>query len=154
MPGTEQEYGGIIRHGAKMIYAWSEATVPKIVMAIGKVVGGARPAMCSWELKPDFIFAWPTARMIVMGAEGAVNICRKSELADAKEKGEDVEALRQQYIAEYEEEFYNPYKASEFGKFEDVIEPADSRRVIINTLEMFKNKQVVLPAKKHGNIPL
>ncbi len=154
MPGTEQEYGGIIRHGAKMIYAWSEATVPKIVMAIGKVVGGARPAMCSWELKPDFIFAWPTARMIVMGAEGAVKICRKSELAAAKEAGEDVAALQQKYIEEYEEEFYNPFKASEFGKFEDVIEPADSRRVIINTLEMFKDKQVVLPAKKHGNIPL
>ncbi len=79
---------------------------------------------------------------------------KKYKKAQGKEKGEDVEALRQQYIAEYEEEFYNPYKASEFGKFEDVIEPADSRRVIINTLEMFKNKQVVLPAKKHGNIPL
>ncbi len=92
--------------------------------------------------------------MIVMGAEGAVKICRKSELAAAKEAGEDVAALQKQYIEEYEEEFYNPFKASEFGKFEDVIEPADSRRVIISTLELFKNKQVVLPAKKHGNMPL
>lgn len=154
MPGTQQEFGGIIRHGAKMLFAWSEATVPKIVLAVGKVVGGARPAMCSWELRPDFIFAWPTARIIVVGAEGAVDICRKHELADAKNSGQDVAALRNQFIEEYKKEFYNPYKAAEYGKFEDVIEPAETRKVIIRTLEMFKNKQVVLPAKKHGNIPL
>ena len=154
MPGTNQEFGGIIRHGAKMLYAWSEATVPKIVMAVGKVVGGARPAMCSWELHPDFIFAWPTAQMVVVGAEGAVDICRKHELKAAEENGEDVAALRERYIEEYKEEFFNPYKAAEYGKFEDVIEPADSRRIIINTLRLFKNKQVVLPAKKHGNMPV
>ena len=154
MPGTNQEYGGIIRHGAKMIYAWAEATVPKIVMAVGKVVGGARPAMCSWELRPDFIFAWPTAQMVVVGAEGAVDICRKHELKRAEESGEDVAALRAHYIEEYKEEFFNPYKAAEYGKFEDVIEPAESRRVIIRTLELFQNKQVVLPAKKHGNMPV
>lgn len=154
MPGTNQEYGGIIRHGAKMIYAWAEATVPKIVMAVGKVVGGARPAMCSWELHPDFIFAWPTAQIMVVGAEGAVDICRKRELTQAKEAGADVAALRTQYIQEYQEEFGNPYKAAECGKFEDVIEPADTRRVIIRTLELFRNKQVSLPLKKHGNIPV
>ena len=154
MPGTNQEFGGIIRHGAKMLYAWSEATVPKIVMAVGKGVGGARPAMCSWELHPDFIFAWPTAQMVVVGAEGAVDICRKHELKAAEENGEDVAALRERYIEEYKEEFFNPYKAAEYGKFEDVIEPADSRRIIINTLRLFKNKQVVLPAKKHGNMPV
>ena len=154
MPGTNQEYGGIIRHGAKMIYAWAEATVPKIVMAVGKVVGGARPAMCSWELRPDFIFAWPTAQMVVVGAEGAVDICRKHELKRAEESGKDVAALRAHYIEEYKEEFFNPYKAAEYGKFEDVIEPAESRRVIIRTLELFQNKQVVLPAKKHGNMPV
>lgn len=154
LPGVDQEFGGIIRHGAKMLYAWAEATVPKIVMAVGKVVGGARPAMCSWELRPDFIFAWPSAQMIVVGAESAVDVCRKSELKAAKEAGENVAALRQQYIKEYEQEFANPYKAAEFGKFEDIIEPAQSRSVIIKTLELFRNKQVVLPARKHGNIPL
>ena len=154
MPGIEQEFGGIIRHGAKMLYAWSEATVPKIVMAVGKVVGGARPAMCSWELHPDFIFAWPSAQMYVVGPESAVDICRKRELAAAGKAGKDVAALRQEYLEEYRKEFMNPYKACEYGKFEDIIEPAESRKVIIHALEMFKNKQVVLPARKHGNIPL
>jgi len=154
LPGINQEFGGIIRHGAKMLYAWAEATVPKIVMAVGKVVGGARPAMCSWELHPDFIFAWPTAQMVVVGAESAVDVCRRRELKSAEDAGEDVEVLRQQYIDEYTKEFVNPYKAAEFGKFEDIIEPADSRCVIIRTLELFQNKKVVLPARKHGNIPL
>lgn len=154
MPGIEQEFGGIIRHGAKMLYAWSEATVPKIVMAVGKVVGGARPAMCSWELHPDFIFAWPSAQMYVVGPESAVDICRKKELKAAEAAGQDVAALRQEYIEEYRQEFMNPYKACEYGKFEDIIEPAESRKVIIHALEMFKNKQVILPARKHGNIPL
>ena len=154
MPGKDQEFGGIIRHGAKMLYAWAEATVPKVVMAVGKVVGGARPAMCSWELHPDFIFAWPTAQMVVVGAEGAVDICRKHELKDAAERGENVAALRAQFIEDYKKEFHNPYKAAEFGKFEDIIEPAESRKVIIRTLELFKNKRVSLPAKKHGNMPV
>lgn len=154
LPGTRQEYGGIIRHGAKMLYAWSEATVPKIVMAVGKVVGGARPAMCSWELHPDFIFAWPTAQMTVVGPESAVDICRKKELKQAADRGEDVAALRSRYIEEYTKEYMNPYKAAECGKFEDIIEPAQSRAVIIRALDMFKNKLVVLPARKHGNIPL
>ncbi len=152
MPGTNQEYGGIIRHGAKMLYAWSEATVPKIVMAVGKVVGGARPAMCSWELHPDFIFAWPTAQMTVVGAEGAVDICRKHELASVAPELRD--ELRRQYIEEYTKEFMNPYKAAECGKFEDIIEPAQSRAIIIRALEMFRNKKVSIPARKHGNIPL
>mgnify|MGYP002276261195 CR=1 FL=1 len=100
------------------------------------------------------IFAWPTAQMVVVGAEGAVDICRKHELKRAEESGKDVAALRAHYIEEYKEEFFNPYKAAEYGKFEDVIEPAESRRVIIRTLELFQNKQVVLPAKKHGNMPV
>ena len=154
MPGKDQEFGGIIRHGAKMLYAWSEATVPKVVMAVGKVVGGARPAMCSWELHPDFIFAWPTAQMVVVGAEGAVDICRKHELKEAAERGEDVAKLRAEFVEDYKREFHNPYKAAEFGKFEDIIEPADSRKVIIRTLELFKNKKVNLPEKKHGNMPV
>lgn len=154
LPGAQQEYGGIIRHGAKMLYAWSEATVPKIVMAVGKVVGGSRPAMCSWELRPDFIFAWPTAQMTVVGPESAVDICRKQELKDARERGEDVDALRNRYIEEYTREFMNPYKAAECGKFEDIIEPARSRSVIIRALDMFQNKQVVLPSRKHGNMPM
>lgn len=154
LPGIKQELGGIIRHGAKMLYAWSEATVPKIVMAVGKVVGGARPAMCSWELHPDFIFAWPTAQMTVVGPESAVDICCKSELKRAEENGEDTAALRTQLIEDYTKEYMNPYKAAECGKFEDIIEPAQSRQVIIRTLEMFRNKKVVLPSRKHGNIPL
>lgn len=154
LPGVDQEYGGIIRHGAKMLYAWSEATVPKVVMAVGKVVGGARPAMCSWELHPDFIFAWPTAQMYVVGADSAVDICRKRELRAAEKDGQDVKLLREQYIREYQEEFMNPYKAAGYGKFEDIIEPAESRRVIIQALEIFKNKKKDLPKRKHGNIPL
>ena len=154
LPGIKQELGGIIRHGAKMLYAWSEATVPKIVMAVGKVVGGARPAMCSWELHPDFIFEWPTAQMTVVGPESAVDICCKSELKRAEENGEDTAALRTQLIEDYTKEYMNPYKAAECGKFEDIIEPAQSRQVIIRTLEMFRNKKVVLPSRKHGNIPL
>ncbi len=150
LPGVAQEFGGIIRHGAKMLYAWSEATVPKIVMAVGKVVGGARPAMCSWELHPDFIFAWPTAQMTVVGAESAVDICRKHEL----EQAQDRETLRKQFIEAYTAEFMNPYKAAECGKFEDIIEPAESRRVIMGALSMFKGKRVMLPERKHGNIPL
>lgn len=150
LPGIEQEFGGIIRHGAKMLYAWSEATVPKIVMVIGKVVGGARPAMCSWELKPDFIFAWPTAQLYVVGAEGAVDVLCKKEIEEA----EDPIETRKQLINEYEEEFMNPYRAAEMGKFEDIIEPAETRKVIINALEIFSNKEVKLPDRKHGNIPL
>ena len=150
LPGINQEYGGIIRHGAKMLYAWSEATVTKLVMIVGKVVGGARPAMCSWELHPDFIFAWPTAQMYVVGAESAVDVCRKSELLNS----DNPEELRQKFIKEYEEEYMNPYKAAETGKIEDIIEPADSRKVIINALEIFKNKKVRQINKKHGNIPL
>jgi acetyl-CoA carboxylase carboxyltransferase component len=120
-------------------------------MAVGKVVGGARPAMCSWELHPDFIFAWPTAQMYVVGAESAVDICRKHELNQA---GENREALRKQFVREYQEEFMNAYKAAAFGKFEDIIEPAESRKVIISALEVFKNKLIKHPARKHGNIPL
>ena len=115
-----------------------------------KVVGGARPAMCSWELHPDFIFAWPTAQMTVVGAESAIDICRRQELDSAENR----EELRRQYIAEYTEEFLNPYKAAAFGKFEDVIEPAESRAVIIRALEIFKDKNITIPARKHGNIPL
>lgn len=154
LPGTKQEFGGIIRHGAKMLYAWSEATVPKLVMAVGKVVGGARPAMCSWELHPDFIFAWPTAQMTVVGPESAVDICCKKELKQAESEGADAAGLRRELIEHYTKEYMNPYKAAECGKFEDIIEPADSRKVIIRTLELFQNKRVKLPDRKHGNIPL
>jgi acetyl-CoA carboxylase carboxyltransferase component len=150
LPGLAQEYGGIIRHGAKMLYAWAEATVPKLVMATGKVFGGARPAMCSWELKPDFIFAWPTSQLAVMGAEGAGEIIRKNEIMAAA----DPDLARQKYIDEYNREFMNPYKAAERGKFEDIIEPAETRGVIIRALDLFKDKSVARLPRKHGNIPL
>lgn len=153
LPGTDQEWGGIIRHGAKMLYAWSEATVPKIVVAVGKVFGGASPAMCSWELQPDFILSWPTAQRAIMGAEGAVDVLYKKELA-ALGTEEERMALKQKKIDEYNNEFMNPYKAAERGKFEDIIEPAETRRVVISALEIYKNKKVIRIPRKHGNIPL
>ena len=150
LPGTAQEWGGIIRHGAKMLYAWAEATVPKIVIAVGKVYGGANPAMCSRDMEPDYIVAWPTCQRAVMGAEGAVNVLYKKELRES----ENPDQLRAQRIAEYNEQFMNPYRAAERGKFEDVIEPAETRAAVIRALSMFWGKKAEQPRRKHGNIPL
>lgn len=150
LPGTNQEWGGIIRHGAKMLYAWAEATVPKIVLAVGKVFGGANAAMCSRDMEPDYIIAWPTAQRAVMGAEGAVNVLYKKELA----KAENPEELRATYISEYNEEFMNPYRAAERGKFDDVIEPSETRAKIIATLNMFWGKTKERRKRKHGNLPV
>ncbi len=150
LPGKHQEWGGIIRHGAKMLYAWAEATVPKIAVAMGKVYGGANPAMCSIAMEPDYIVAWPTAQRAVMGAESAVEVLYRKELKAAG----DMEALRKKYIEEYNEKFMNPYRAAERGKYDDIIEPAMTRIKVILALHMFADKKKERKPRKHGNIPL
>ena len=152
LPGTDQEYGGIIRHGAKMLYAYCEATVPKITVILRKAYGGAYIGMCNKELGADLVMAWPTAQIAVMGADGAVNIISsiKKEIKEA----DDPDAVRKERVAEYEEKFNNPYVAAGLGYVDDVIEPATTRQRIISALDMLSTKRESLPAKKHGNIPL
>jgi len=150
MPGVDQEYGGIIRHGAKLIYAYAEATVPKISVIIRKAYGGAYIVMSSKHLRSDVNLAWPSAEIAVMGPDGAVNIIYREEIAGA----EDADARRAELIAEYQEKFTNPYIAAGQGFLDDVIDPAETRARIISALEMLRNKRDNLPAKKHGNIPL
>ncbi|NLY71139.1 MAG: methylmalonyl-CoA carboxyltransferase [Clostridiales bacterium] len=150
LPGVDQEHGGIIRHGAKMLYAYSEATVPKVTMILRKAYGGAYIGMCNKELGADIVLAWPSAEIAVMGAEGAANIVFKKEIEEA----DDPAAKRQEKIAEYERRFNNPYRAAELGYVDDVIEPATARQRVINAFEMLASKRESLPAKKHGNIPL
>ena len=151
LPGTDQEYGGIIRHGAKMLYAYCEATVPKITVILRKAYGGAYIGMCNKELGADLVMAWPTAQIAVMGADGAVNIISsiKKEIKEA----DDPDAVRKERVAEYEEKFNNPYVAAGLGYVDDVIEPATTRQRIISALDMLSTKRESLPAKKHGNIP-
>ena len=150
LPGTKQEYGGIIRHGAKLLYAYCEATVPKVTLVLRKAYGGAYIGMCNKELGADIVYAWPSAQIAVMGAEGAANIVFKNEISEA----EDPIAKRKEKIAEYEEMFNNPYRAAELAYVEDIIEPAKTRPIIISAFEMLASKRESLPAKKHGNIPL
>ncbi len=150
LPGVQQEHDGIIRHGAKMLFAWAEATVPKIIMPIRKSYGGATPAMCSIDMHADFVMAWPTCERAVVGADAAVAVLYKNEI----EQAADPAAAREMYKKMYEEEFLNPYRSAELGKFEDVIEPAESRKKIIQTLRMFWGRKKDRPARKHGNIPL
>lgn len=150
LPGLNQEWDGIIRHGAKMLYAWAESTVPKIVMPIGKSYGGATQAMCSIDMKADFVIAWPSCERAVVGADGAVKVLYRKEI----EQADDPVAAKEKYTKMYEEEFLNPYRSAELAKFEDVIEPAESRKKIIQTLQMFWGRNKQRPARKHGNIPL
>lgn len=150
LPGTGQEYGGIIRHGAKMLYAYSEATVPKVTLITRKAYGGAYIGMCNKELGADMVFAWPSSEIAVMGPEGAANIVFKNDIAEAA----DPAAKRQEKIQEYKDQFSNPYKAAELGYVDDVIEPSTSRQRIISAFDMLASKRQSLPAKKHGNIPL
>ncbi|KUJ99740.1 MAG: Methylmalonyl-CoA decarboxylase, subunit alpha [Thermococcales archaeon 44_46] len=150
LPGVQQEYGGIIRHGAKVLYAYSEATVPMVTVILRKAYGGAYLAMGSKHLGADFVFAWPTAEIAVMGPEGAANIIFRKEIASA----ENPEAVRQEKIREYREKFANPYVAASRGYIDDVIDPAETRGKIIMALEALESKRVKLPPKKHGNIPL
>ena len=152
LPGTQQEFGGIIRHGAKLLYAYAEATVPKITVITRKAYGGAYCVMASKHIRTDANFAWPTAEIAVMGPEGAVNIVYKRELDKAPEA--EREKLRQQKIAEFRELFANPFVAAERGYIDAVIEPADTRARIITALRALENKRDTNPRKKHGNIPL
>ena len=150
LPGTAQEFGGIIKHGAKLLYAFAEATVPKITVITRKAYGGAYCVMASKHIRTDMNFAWPTAEIAVMGPEGAVNIVYRRELAAA----EDPERVRGQKVQEFLERFANPYIAAERGWIDDVIEPRSTRRRLITALEMLETKKDVNPPKKHGNIPL
>lgn len=152
LPGSGQEYGGIIRHGAKMLYAYCEATVPKITLILRKAYGGAYIGMCNKELGADIVMAWPSAQIAVMGASGAVNII--SSVKKEIKAADDPVAVRQAKIDEYEEAFNNPYVAAGLGYVEDVIEPATTRQRVIGALDMLATKRESLPAKKHGNIPL
>ncbi len=150
LPGTGQEHGGIIRHGAKLLYAYCEATVPKITLITRKAYGGAYDVMSSKHIRGDLNLAWTSAELAVMGPEGAVNIIFRKELADAK----DPEKRRAELVAEYREKFAHPYIAAARGYVDDIIEPRFTRTRIINGLEMLSNKRDANPAKKHGNIPL
>jgi len=150
LPGTNQEYGGIIRHGAKMLYAYSEATVPKVTLIIRKAYGGAYLAMCSRDLGADVVLAWPSAEIAVMGPEGAANIIFKKEIDEAENPAE----VRQKKIEEYRDNFANPYRAAARGFVDNVIEPAITRPAIISAFDMLMSKRETRPAKKHGNIPL
>ncbi len=152
LPGTQQEFGGIIKHGAKLLFAFAEATVPKITVITRKAYGGAYCVMSSKHIRTDANFAWPTAEVAVMGPEGAVNIVYKREFDRAPEK--DREKLRQEKIAEFRERFANPYVAAERGYIDAVIEPAETRSKIITALRALENKRDTNPKKKHGNIPL
>jgi len=150
LPGTVQEYGGIIRHGAKLLYAFAEATVPKVTVITRKAYGGAYCVMSSKHIRTDFNYAWTTAEIAVMGAEGAVNILYKREI----EKAADPAAMRQQKIAEFREKFANPYVAAERGFVDEVILPRTTRRKLIQALGTLETKRDHNPPKKHGNIPL
>jgi acetyl-CoA carboxylase carboxyltransferase component len=150
LPGTAQEWGGIIRHGAKLLYAYAEATVPKLTVITRKAYGGAYDVMSSKHIRADFNVAWPTAEVAVMGPEGAVNIVFRKELAEA----DDPDARRAELIADYKERFANPYTAAERGYVDDVIEPRRTRPVLISALETALGKREPGPKRKHGNIPL
>lgn len=150
MPGTNQEWAGIIRHGAKLLHAYSEATVPKITVITRKAYGGAYIGMCSKQLGADYVMAWPTAEIAVMGAEGACNIIYRNEISTAS----DPTAKRAQLVEAYEEQFNNPYFAASMGIIEEIIVPHETRKRIIALLDALKNKKEVRLSKKHNNIPL
>jgi propionyl-CoA carboxylase beta chain len=150
LPGTAQEWGGIIRHGAKLLYAYCEATVPKLTVITRKAYGGAYDVMSSKHIRADFNFAWPTAEVAVMGPEGAVNIIFRRELEDS----DDPEARRGELIDDYRERFANPYVAAERGYVDEVIEPRRTRPVLADALETALTKRERRPPRKHGNIPL
>jgi acetyl-CoA carboxylase carboxyltransferase component len=150
LPGSAQEHGGVIRHGAKLLFAYSEATVPKLTLIVRKSYGGAYLAMCSRHLGADVVLAWPQAEIAVMGPEGAANIIFRREIRDAA----DPEERRQEMIDDYRQRFSNPYQAAKRGYVDAVINPKDTRRTLVAALEMAATKHEQRPRKKHGNIPL
>jgi len=149
LPGVDQEHAGVIRHGAKLLYAYSEASVPKITVILRKAYGGGYIAMCSRHLGSDFVFAWPTAEIAVMGPEGAANIIFKKEISEAA----DPEAFRKEKVAEYTEKFANPFIAAAAGYIDAVIDPKDTRKYIVHSLNISTEKNDILPKKKHGIAP-
>ena len=150
LPGTDQEYGGIIRHGAKLLFAYCEATVPKLTVITRKAYGGAYDVMCSKHIRADYNVAWPTAEIAVMGPQGAVSVIFKREIAQA----DDPKQRSDELIEDYREQFANPYYAAERGYIDDVIEPRQTRAALIAALRMARDKKVRTPERKHGNIPL
>ena len=150
LPGVQQEYGGIIRHGAKVLFAYSEATTPLVTIILRKAYGGAYLAMGSKHLGADVVYAFPTAEIAVMGPEGAAEIVFRKEIKAA----EDTKAVREEKIKEYREKFANPYRAASRGYIDDVIDPKFTRPKIISALRVLESKRERLPPKKHGNIPL
>ena len=150
LPGTDQEYGGIIRHGAKLLYAYCESTVPRVQIITRKGYGGAYVVMNSKSIGADLAFAWPSAEIAVMGPQGAVGIIFRKEIESAP----DPDARRAELIEEYTERFANPYIAAERGYVDDVIDPRETRRVLVRSLEMLRTKKEKLPQRKHGNVPL
>ena len=149
LPGTEQEHSGIIRHGAKILFAFSEATVPKISLVLRKAYGGAYIALVSKQMGFDRVLAWPNAEIAVMGAEQAVNIISRRDL-----QGKDADKIRKEKVKEYSEKFLNPYAAASEGRIDMIIEPKETRKMLVKSLEMVSSKREKLPAKKHGIIPL
>ncbi|MCB2206782.1 MAG: acyl-CoA carboxylase subunit beta [Bacteroidetes bacterium] len=149
LPGVDQEHAGVIRHGAKILYAYSEATVPKITVITRKAYGGGYIAMCSHHLRADFVFAWPTAEIAVMGPEGAANIIFRKEISTA----EDPDDMRKKKVEEYKEKFANPYVAAAYGYIDAVIEPEETRKMLVHALEISKGKEISMPRKKHGIPP-
>ena len=150
MPGVDQEYGGIIRHGAKLLYAFCEATVPRISVITRKAYGGAYVVMNSKSIGADLAFAWPTAELAVMGSSGAVEIVHRRDLMES----DDPATLRRELVEDYEERYATPYIAAERGFIDDVIDPADTRRILARSLELLRAKREDLPKRKHGNVPL
>src|SRR6266487_1367824 len=150
LPGIEQEYGGIIRNGAKLLFAYSEATVPKVTVITRKAYGGAYDVMCSKHIRGDFNFAWPSAELAVMGPEGAVQIVFKKEIEEAEEP----KKREAQLVREYRDRFANPYIAAGMGYLDDVIEPPETRPRVISAFTVLRTKRETRPPKKHGNIPL
>jgi acetyl-CoA carboxylase carboxyltransferase component len=149
LPGVDQEHGGIIRHGAKLLYAYCEATVPRLTVITRKAYGGAYLVMNSRGIRADMVFAWPSAEIAVMGAQGAVNIIQRREIEGA----EDSETTRAALISEYETKFNNPYVAAELGLVDEVIEPRETRVKLIRAMDILRTKRETLPPKKHGNGP-
>ena len=153
LPGVGQEHGGIIKHGAKLLYAFAEATVPKITVITRKAYGGAYDVMASKHIRADFNFAYPTAEIAVMGPDGAINILYRKEIAAAEKAGKLAEE-RARLVDHYRSTFANPYKAAELGYVDEVIAPEETRRLLIQSLKMLEGKRERGPSRKHGNVPL
>ena len=150
LPGVQQEYDGVIRHGAKIIYAYCQATVPKISIVTRKAMGGSYVALSSKQMNNDVAFAWPTAQIAVMGAEGAAKLLNRRAIAEA----DDPAAQEARFVAEYKDAFFNPYRAADVGQIDEVIEPAETRPRLIRALEVLHTKVVHTVPKKHGIFPV